>query len=113
MFKIQPVPSNDHTPEGERNPVRAFDPDLIDSVRVNRSAVERRAGHDIGREVHSAFHPHRRRFGGKEGAHQRHGGVLLPVRQGTAEQVIDDGEYAKIYAKYFPGTEIRRVDEVR
>ena len=42
MYKIQPVPSNDHAPEGGRNPLHAFDPDLVDSVRVNRSASERR-----------------------------------------------------------------------
>ncbi len=51
MFKIQPVPSNDHSPEGERNPVRAFDPDLIDSVRVNRSASERRVATLPGRRT--------------------------------------------------------------
>ncbi|MDE1937893.1 MAG: deoxyribose-phosphate aldolase [Alphaproteobacteria bacterium] len=42
MLKIQPVPSNDHTPESARNPVAAFDADVIEAVRVNRSAVERR-----------------------------------------------------------------------
>ena len=51
MFKIQPVPSNDHAPEGGRNPVTAFDPDLIDSIRVNRSATERRVATLPGRRT--------------------------------------------------------------
>ena len=51
MFKIQPVPSNDHAPEGGRNPVAAFDPDLIESVRVNRSAAERRVATLPGRRT--------------------------------------------------------------
>ncbi len=51
MFKIQPVPSNDHGPEGARNPIHAFDPDLIDSVRVNRSATERRVATLPGRRT--------------------------------------------------------------
>ena len=51
MFKIQQVPSNDHAPEGGRNPVAAFDPDLIESVRVNRSAVERRVATLPGRRT--------------------------------------------------------------
>ena len=51
MFKIQPVPSNDHTPESGRNPVATFDPDLIESVRVNRSAAERRVATLPGRRT--------------------------------------------------------------
>ncbi|HEY0283077.1 MAG TPA: deoxyribose-phosphate aldolase [Rhizomicrobium sp.] len=51
MFKIQPVPSNDHAPESGRNSVAAFDPDLIDSVRVNRSAAERRVATLPGRRT--------------------------------------------------------------
>ena len=51
MFKIQPVPSNDHTPEGGRNPVAAFNLDLIDSVRANRSATERRVATLPGRRT--------------------------------------------------------------
>lgn len=51
MFKIQPVASNDHGPEGVRNPVRAFDSDLIDSIRVNRSASERRVATLPGRRT--------------------------------------------------------------
>jgi deoxyribose-phosphate aldolase len=51
MFKIQPVPSNDHAPEGGRNPLHAFDPDLIDSIRVNRSATERRVATLPGRRT--------------------------------------------------------------
>jgi len=51
MFKIQPVPSNDHAPEGGRNPVAAFDADLIESVRVNRSAAERRVATLPGRRT--------------------------------------------------------------
>jgi deoxyribose-phosphate aldolase len=51
MFKIQPVPSNDHTAESGRNPVAAFDPDLIESVRVNRSAAERRVATLPGRRT--------------------------------------------------------------
>ena len=51
MFKIQPVPSNDHTPESGRNPVAAFNLDLIDSVRVNRSATERRVATLPGRRT--------------------------------------------------------------
>jgi len=55
MFKIQPTPSNDHTapgtPEGARNPIAAFDADLIDSVRVNRSAAERRVATLPGRRT--------------------------------------------------------------
>lgn len=55
MFKIQPVSSNDHSgqhpPEGSRNPVTAFDPDLIESVRVNRSAAERRVATLPGRRT--------------------------------------------------------------
>ena len=51
MFKIQPVPSNDHAPEGGRNPVTAFEPDLIDSIRVNRSATERRVATLPGRRT--------------------------------------------------------------
>ena len=51
MFKIQPVPSNDHMPESGRNPTAAFDPDLIESVRVNRSAVERRVATLPGRRT--------------------------------------------------------------
>src|SRR5512141_1063724 len=51
MFNIQPVPSNDHSPGEVRNPVRAFDPDLIDSVRVNRSATERRVATLPGRRT--------------------------------------------------------------
>jgi deoxyribose-phosphate aldolase len=51
MFKIQPVPSNDHAPEDGRNPVAAFDPDLIESVRVNRSAAERRVATLPGRRT--------------------------------------------------------------
>ncbi len=43
MFKIQPVPSNNHDPEGGRNPIADFDSDLIDSVRVDRSAADHRA----------------------------------------------------------------------
>jgi len=55
MLKIQPVPSNDHSgqdaPDGGRNPVAAFDLDLIDSVRVNRSATERRVATLPGRRT--------------------------------------------------------------
>jgi len=51
MFKIQPVPSNDHAPEGGRNPVAAFDADLIEAVRVNRSAAERRVATLPGRRT--------------------------------------------------------------
>ena len=51
MFKIQPVPSNDHTPPGARNPIAAFDLDLIESVRVNRSATERRVATLPGRRT--------------------------------------------------------------
>ena len=51
MFKIQPVPSNDHTAESGRNPVATFDPDLIESVRVNRSAAERRVATLPGRRT--------------------------------------------------------------
>jgi deoxyribose-phosphate aldolase len=51
MLKIQPVPSNDHAPEAGRNPVVAFDADLIDSVRVNRSAAERRVATLPGRRT--------------------------------------------------------------
>ena len=51
MYKIQPVPSNDHAPEGGRNPLHAFDPDLVDSVRVNRSASERRVATLPGRRT--------------------------------------------------------------
>ena len=52
MFKIQPLPSNDHAaPDGARNPVAAFDADLIDSVRVNRSAAERRVATLPGRRT--------------------------------------------------------------
>ncbi|MDE2134912.1 MAG: deoxyribose-phosphate aldolase [Alphaproteobacteria bacterium] len=44
MFKTQPVPSNDQPGQDApaRNPAAAFDADLIESVRVNRSAAERR-----------------------------------------------------------------------
>jgi deoxyribose-phosphate aldolase len=51
MLKIQPIPSNDHAPEAGRNPVAAFDADLIDSVRVNRSAAERRVATLPGRRT--------------------------------------------------------------
>ena len=55
MLKIQPVPSNDHNgqdaPDGGRNPIAAFNPDLIDSVRVNRSAAERRVATLPGRRT--------------------------------------------------------------
>jgi deoxyribose-phosphate aldolase len=51
MFKIQPVPSNDHAPEGGRNPIAAFDLDLVDSIRVNRSATERRVATLPGRRT--------------------------------------------------------------
>jgi len=51
MFKIQPVPSNDHAPVGGRNPIAAFDPDLVDSIRVNRSASERRVATLPGRRT--------------------------------------------------------------
>jgi deoxyribose-phosphate aldolase len=51
MFKIRPVPSNDHAPEAGRNAIAAFDLDLIDSVRVNRSAAERRVATLPGRRT--------------------------------------------------------------
>jgi len=51
MFKIQPVPSNDHVPEGGRNPIAAFNADLIDSICVNRSAAERRVATLPGRRT--------------------------------------------------------------
>lgn len=51
MFKIQPVPSNDHAPEGGRNAIAAFDPDLVESIRVNRSASERRVATLPGRRT--------------------------------------------------------------
>jgi len=51
MFKIQPVPPNDSSPEGARNPVRPFDPDLIDSLRIDGSASERRAAMLPGRRT--------------------------------------------------------------
>lgn len=51
MLKIQPVASNDHAPESGRNPIAAFDQDLIDAVRVNRSAAERRVATLPGRRT--------------------------------------------------------------
>ncbi len=38
MFKIQPVASNDHAAESGRNPIAAFDADLVDTVHVSGSA---------------------------------------------------------------------------
>jgi len=51
MLRIQPVASNDHGPEAARNPIAAFEPDLIDTVRVNRSASERRVAQLPGRRA--------------------------------------------------------------
>ncbi|MGA7675880.1 MAG: deoxyribose-phosphate aldolase [Rhizomicrobium sp.] len=52
MLKIQPIVPLDHPePDSGRNPVAAFDPDLIDSVRVNRSAAERRVATLPGRRT--------------------------------------------------------------
>ena len=52
MLKIQPIVPLDHPePDSGRNPVAAFDPDLINSVRVNRSAAERRVATLPGRRT--------------------------------------------------------------
>lgn len=52
MLKIQPIVPLDHPePDSGRNPIAAFDPDLIDSVRVNRSAAERRVATIPGRRT--------------------------------------------------------------
>jgi deoxyribose-phosphate aldolase len=55
MLGIHPVPSNDAAPPGHpeagRNPVHAFDPDLIAALRVNRSATERRVATLPGRRT--------------------------------------------------------------
>ena len=39
MFKIRPVPSNDHAPEAGRNAIAAFDLDLIDIRRRGSPAT--------------------------------------------------------------------------
>ncbi|MDE2183975.1 MAG: deoxyribose-phosphate aldolase [Alphaproteobacteria bacterium] len=51
MLEIRPVASNDHAPRPTRNPIAAFDHDLIDSVLVNRSAAERRVATLPGRRT--------------------------------------------------------------
>ena len=43
MSNVQPLSPRDIPHRDARNPIAAFDADLIESVRVNRSAAERRA----------------------------------------------------------------------
>ena len=50
MLKIQPIAPRDR-PEPDRNPITAFDQDLIDLVAVNRSAAERRVATLPGRRT--------------------------------------------------------------
>ena len=50
MLKIQPIVPRDR-PESDRNPISAFDQDLIDLVAVNRSAAERRVATLPGRRT--------------------------------------------------------------
>ncbi len=49
MSNVQPLPSRAAPPDHARNPGIAYDADVIDSLRVNRSAAERRVASLPGR----------------------------------------------------------------